>query len=110
MKEGGKFLIMNNYEAVFIFRANLDNDAQEKLVNEIKEVITKHKGAVEQVQSWGKRKFTFLIKKQSEGTYYLVLFKMMPTVVKKIENIFKLNDSILRALIIKRESKERENG
>lgn len=50
---------MNNYEAVFIFRANLDNDAQEKLVNEIKEVITKHKGEVEQVQTWGKRKFTF---------------------------------------------------
>ncbi len=95
---------MNNYEAVFVFKANLDNDAQEKLVNEIKEVITKHKGEVEQVQSWGKRKFTFLIKKQSEGTYYLVLFKLNPAVVKKIENIFKLNDSILRVLIVRKES------
>ncbi len=104
MKEGGKFLTMNNYEAVFIFRANLDNDTQEKLVNEIKEVITKHKGEVEDVQSWGKRKFAFLIKKQSEGIYYLVLFKLTSTVVKKIESIFKLNDSILRVLIIRKES------
>ena len=95
---------MNNYEAVFIFRANLDNDAQEKLVSEIKEVIAKHKGEVEQVQSWGKRKFTFLLKKQSEGIYYLVLFKLTSTVVKKIESIFKLNDSILRVLIIRKES------
>ncbi len=95
---------MNNYEAVFIFRANLDNDAQEKLINEIKEVIAKHKGEVEQVQSWGKRKFTFLIKKQSEGIYYLVLFKLTSTFVKKIENTFKLNDSILRVLIIRKES------
>lgn len=104
MKEGGKFLIMKNYEAVFIFRANLDNDAQEKLVNEIKEVITKQKGEVEDVQTWGKRKLTFLINKQSEGTYYLVLFKLTAAAVKKIENIFKLNDSILRVLIIRKES------
>ncbi|MCG2712585.1 MAG: 30S ribosomal protein S6 [Candidatus Omnitrophica bacterium] len=95
---------MNNYEAVFIFMANLDNDAQEKLVNEIKGIITKLKGEVEQVQSWGKRKFTFLIKKQSEGIYCLVLFKLSATVVEKIENIFKLNDSILRVLIVRRES------
>ena len=95
---------MNNYEAVFIFRPNLDNDAQEKLVNEIKEVITKNKGEVEDVQTWGKRKLTFLISKQSEGTYYLVLFKLAAAVVKKIENIFKLNDSILRVLIIRKES------
>ena len=95
---------MNNYEAVFIFRANLDKDAQEKLIEEIKELIVKNKGEVEQVQSWGKRKFTFLIKKQSEGTYYLVLFKLASAAVKKIESIFKLNDSILRVLIIRKES------
>ncbi len=95
---------MNNYEAVFIFRPNLENDAQEKLVDEIKEVITKHKGEVEDVQTWGKRKFTFLINKQSEGTYYLVLFKLAAETVKKIEGIFKLNDSILRVLIIRKES------
>lgn len=94
---------MNNYEAVFIFRANLDTDAQEKLVNEVKEVITKHKGEVVDVQAWGKRKFTFLMKKQSEGTYYLVLFKLSAAVVKKIESIFKLKDLILRVLIIRRE-------
>ena len=95
---------MNNYEGVFIFKANLDNDLQEKLVTEIKEVITKNKGEVENVQSWGKRKFTFLINKQSEGIYYLVLFKLKADSVKKIESIFKLNDSILRVLIIRKES------
>ena len=91
-----------NYEAVFILRANLDKDAQEKLVEEIKGTIEKNKGEATQVQTWGKRKLTFLIKKQSEGTYYLVLFKLSPDMVKKVENVFKLNDSILRVLIIKK--------
>lgn len=95
---------MNSYEAVFILRDNLDKEGQEKVIEDIKGVITKNKGEVEQLQAWGKRKFTFLIKKQSEGLYYLVLFKLVPAAVKKVESIFKLNDSILRVLIIARDA------
>ncbi|MFH1459807.1 MAG: 30S ribosomal protein S6 [Candidatus Omnitrophota bacterium] len=95
---------MNKYEGVFILKANLDKDAQEKVIEEIKEVVTKNKGEVEQVQNWGKRKFTFLIKKQIEGFYFLIDFSLKSTHVKKIENSFKLNDSILRFMIIRKES------
>jgi len=91
---------MNSYEAVFILKDNLDKESQEKVIEDIKGVIAKNKGEIEQVQAWGKRKFTFLIKKQSEGFYYLVLFKLAPAAVRKVESVFKLNDLILRVLII----------
>jgi small subunit ribosomal protein S6 len=91
---------MNNYEGVFILRASLDNDAQEKVIEQIKEVITKSKGKMGQVQSWGKKKFTFLINKQSEGSYYCIDFDLNPSAVKKVESTLKLNDSILRIMII----------
>jgi len=95
---------MNNYEAVFILRATLDSEAQEKTIEEVKAVIVKSKGQVEELQTWGKKKFTFLIKKQAEGFYYLLNFKLKPEVVKKIENTFKLNDAILRVLIVRKDS------
>ncbi|MBU1087849.1 MAG: 30S ribosomal protein S6 [Candidatus Omnitrophica bacterium] len=95
---------MNNYEGVFILKASLDNDAQEKQVEEIKGVITKNIGVPGEVQSWGKKKFTFDIKKQSEGFYYCIDFTLDPAAVKKIESIFKLNDQILRVMIINKES------
>ncbi len=95
---------MNTYEGVFIVRAALDTDAQEKMLEEIKGVITKNKGEIIQVQNWGKRKLTYLIKKQSEGFYYIVDFKLIPTIVKKIENTYRLNDSILRVLILRKGS------
>lgn len=93
---------MNNYEGVFILKASLDNEAQEKAVEEIKTVITKNKGEVEQVQTWGKKKLAYLIKKQPEGIYYLVNFKLAPSALKKVENTYKLNDLILRVLLVRK--------
>ncbi|MBU4477727.1 MAG: 30S ribosomal protein S6 [Candidatus Omnitrophica bacterium] len=95
---------MNKYEGIFILKVSLDNDAQQKLVEEIKEIITKNKGEIEQVQSWGKRKLAYPIKKQSEGIYYLIDFKLLPEMVKKIESVLKLNELILRVMTIKKES------
>jgi len=93
---------MNNYEGVFILKATLDNDAQQKLLEEIKGVITKNKGEIEQVQTWGKRKLSYLIKKQSDGIYYLIDFKLAPEGVRKVESTYRLNESIIRVLIIKK--------
>jgi small subunit ribosomal protein S6 len=95
---------MNNYEGVFILKASLDNDAQEKLLEEIKAIISKHKGTAGEVQNWGKKKFTFDIKKQSEGFYYCFDFSVDPEAVRKIESLLKLNDQILRVMIINKES------
>ena len=94
---------MNRYEGVFILKSTLNNEAQEKLVEDIKGVITKHQGETIEVQNWGKRKLAYLIKKQHEGVYCFLEFKLVPTSVKKIEDLFKLNDSILRTLILRKD-------
>ncbi|MBI4845372.1 MAG: 30S ribosomal protein S6 [Candidatus Omnitrophica bacterium] len=93
---------MNNYESVFIVKAALDSTAQEKLLEEIKNTITKNNGEITQVQPWGKKKLAYLIEKQSDGIYYFLEFKLIPALVKKIDNLFKLNESILRVMIIRK--------
>ncbi|MCP4649341.1 MAG: 30S ribosomal protein S6 [PVC group bacterium] len=93
---------MNDYEAIFILKATLSNEALETAVEGIKGVITKNKGEVTQSQSWGKRKLAYLIQKQAEGVYYLFDFKLAATAVKKIESVFKINDLILRTLIVRK--------
>ena len=95
--------MMNIYEGVFILKATLNNVEKEKLIEEIKGVITKNKGEIIKVDNWGKRRLSYPIKKQSEGLYYLFDFKLVPTIVIKMENTFKLNDLILRTLIIRKE-------
>ncbi len=95
---------MNNYEGVFILRATLDKDAQEKLIEEIKAVIKKNKGEIVEFQNWGKKRLTFQIKKQQEGVYCFSDFRVAPDLVKKVEQVLKLNDSILRIMVVRKES------
>ena len=93
---------MNNYESVFILKSALDKEAEEKLVDDIKQVVTKNKGSIAQMQSWGKRKLAYPIKKQTEGIYYLLEFQLEAARMAKVENTYKLNDSIIRTLIVRK--------
>jgi len=94
---------MRAYESVFILNPGLSKDSEEKVVSEIQEVIVRHKGEIIQKQSWGKRKLASRLKKQNEGIYFFCEFKLSPATVKKIENIFKINETILRTLILRKE-------
>ncbi|MBU0634805.1 MAG: 30S ribosomal protein S6 [Candidatus Omnitrophica bacterium] len=95
---------MNTYEAVVLVRANLDKEKQEKIDEDIQGVITKNKGQIGHFDNWGKRKLAYTLSKQNEALYYFIEFDILPQVVAKIENAYKLKDEILRVLIVRKES------
>lgn len=96
---------MNRYEAMLIVKPDLSEDEKKNLFNQIGEAVTKNKGEVSQAGVWAeKRKFWFVIKKQHEGTYYLMKFSIPPAAVVELRNIYKLNENILRVLITKQEN------
>ena len=92
---------MHTYDAVFILEATLDKDAQDKITADITAMITKAKGAVTNMQTWGKRRLAYVIRKKNEGIYYLYDFTMPPQAMKKMEAALKLNEAILRFMIIR---------
>ncbi|MCM8813870.1 MAG: 30S ribosomal protein S6 [Candidatus Omnitrophica bacterium] len=96
--------MVNNYEAVIIVGPALEKEALDKVVDDIKTLISRHQGTVSQVQPWGKKKLAYPIKKQNEGSYFLFDFTLAPLQVKKIEGLLKLNEALLRTLVIKKES------
>ena len=95
---------MHTYEGVFIVEPTLDKNAQEKLIEDIKGLIEKNKGKVENVQAWGKRKLAYLINKKSEGIYYIFDFVLPPAFTKKVEGLLKLNDAIMRFLFVRKQA------
>ncbi|MCM8795129.1 MAG: 30S ribosomal protein S6 [Candidatus Omnitrophica bacterium] len=95
---------MNKYEAMFIIKPDLAQDDKESLFNQIKEVIAKNNGQVISSDIWAeKRKFYFPIKKYSEGLYYLMNFNAASEAIRQISSTYKVNENILRFLIIRRE-------
>jgi len=91
---------MNKYEAMFIVKPDLSEEAKKELFNQIHEAVVKNNGQVSGGSVWAeKRKLYFTIKKCREGLYYLLNFSIAPQAIKEIRQAYKLNENILRVLI-----------
>ncbi len=91
------------YELMAIFAPELEEDAVEKEIEKLKQDISSRNGEVEKVDNWGKRKLAYEIKKKKEGTYVVLNFSLPPSEVNNFKNNLKLNENILRFMIIKEE-------
>ncbi len=92
---------MNKYEGLFLVTPDLSEDERKKVFDQIADSITKNNGKVNSANIWSeKRKLTFPIKKFQDGLYYVVDFNMPPDGVAKINYAYKLNESVIRFLII----------
>ena len=95
---------MNRYELVVIVDASISQEEKEKIVKEAGDAIVKCEGNVINSQVWlDKHKFTFRMKKCTEGTYYLINFESVKSGLSKLRNALRLNENILRSLIVKAE-------
>lgn len=91
---------MKNYEAMFILKTDLEKEKMQELLGQVNETIKKNKGEVSSAEIWAeKRRLVFTIKKQQEGTYYLVSFKADPLDIAKMNQEYRLNDNIVRVMI-----------
>jgi len=92
---------MNKYEAMFIVKPDLSEEDKKTLFGQIQETIVKNEGKVLTADIWSeKRKLTFTLKKNQEGVYYLVNFNLPTEAITKIKYTFKLNENILRVMIL----------
>jgi len=93
---------MKKYEAMVLVRPDLSEDEKKALFSQISDTVTKNNGKVTQADIWlEKKKLVFPIRKYREGTYYLMNFTVAPAAITKINYAYKLNENILRVLIIK---------
>lgn len=95
---------MRSYEMVFIISPEFDEDGAESVINDVKDLIARNGGEVTQVKPWGLRKLAYPINKQQEGRYVLTEFDLDPQSVSEIERVLKLNEPVIRHLIIRLES------
>ena len=93
---------MNNYEGLFIMKPDLKEDDLKNVIKAIGESVTKSGGAVKKEENWGKRQLAYPIKKAKEGYYYKLDFEAQAASISKMEEIYKLNADILRAMITRR--------
>jgi len=91
---------VNKYEVMFIAKP-LEDAEVDPIAEFVSNLIKKNGGNVEKVDRWGKRHLAYPVKKQADGNYVLINFEADPEVIKEIDRVMKIQDDILKHLIVK---------
>jgi len=93
---------MNKYEAMCILKPDLSEEQKKALFGQIADILSKNNAKVISADIWSeKRPLSFTIKKQREGIYYLMVFDAPTDAITKMKYAFKLNENIIRVLIVR---------
>lgn len=90
---------MRKYEAMFIFLPN-EEEKRAKVLERLKGII-ENGGTISNVDEWGTRKLAYLIDDIGEGYYVLVNFEGTPEIIKELDRVARISDSIMRHMIIR---------
>lgn len=89
------------YEAFYIVKPDLTDAEVQKIADHWKSVIETQGGEVEKASKWDKRKLSYEIAGVKEGNYILMNFEAAAKVPAELNRLMKINDDVLRHLIIK---------
>ena len=93
-------MAINHYEGMFILDSARFGADPDKAAAEVSAIIEKVGGTVVAHRPWQDAKLAYEINGHRKGLYYLTFFTAESTSVNGINGIVKLNDNVIRHLII----------
>lgn len=91
---------MNTYELVCIIHPELDDNAFKGIIEKVSGWVTEAGGNVDKVDTWGRRRMAYTIRKQREGQYVLFNLSMPPSAAAGLERNISFQESVLRSMLI----------
>jgi len=97
---------LNSYEFDFIATSSLSSTEVENLINGLSQFFTENSAEVIKKEYWGLIDFQYRIRKYNKGHYFMFYVKSSACKLKEIGRKIKLNNLILRCMVIKITEKE----
>ncbi len=94
---------MRNYEVMYILAPELEEGVINELVEKFKQQVIEQGGQVSNIENWGKRAFAYELAGKREGTYVVMQFESSSAVAEELRRVMKLNENVLRCLVIVRD-------
>ncbi|PYC87513.1 30S ribosomal protein S6 [Streptomyces tateyamensis] len=92
---------MRHYEVMVILDPSVEERAVSPLIESFLNVVRTGGGTVEKIDTWGRRRLAYEIKKQPEGIYSVIDLKATPEVVKELDRQMSLSESVLRTKVLR---------
>ena len=91
---------MRDYELVLIFHPALGEDAIHQKLERFHGLVSGGDARINLVDHWGGRQLAYPIQKQTSGYYVITQFAGDPSSLPELERIMKLDEGVLRYLIV----------
>ncbi len=91
---------MRTYEALFIVRPEASEEEVQAIATEVEKLVTDGGGAIVRSEIWGKRRLAYEVSKCTEGNYVLIRFQCDPSFPQKLEQYFRLHESVIRDIVV----------
>jgi small subunit ribosomal protein S6 len=99
-------VVPTDYEITYILRPSLEEAEVEEKVTAITELVKARGGEqVGDIERMGKRRLAYEIDDVREGYYFTLNFKNAADQTLELDRLMRLNESVLRHLIIKKDEK-----
>jgi len=95
--------MQRKYETMFIIKPTLTEDEIKARIEFVKETLTKQGAEINATSEWGVRDLAYPIEKNERGYYTVFYFSAEPTAINELERIYRINEDILRSIVIKYE-------
>ena len=92
---------MNKYEIMFIVRPDMEEAENKNTAEEAKKVLTEKNATIIEEKAMGQRELAYEINKFTTGYYFLYVVEANAETVKEFDRIVRINESLLRHLIVK---------
>jgi small subunit ribosomal protein S6 len=91
---------LRTYEALFIVRPDMKDEEIQTVADKTAALIAENGGAIVRSEIWGKRRLAYEVEHFSEGYYVLLRFEAAPSFIGRLENYFRLSESVIRHLVV----------
>jgi small subunit ribosomal protein S6 len=82
---------------------NLDEAGIEAVNTRLQTLVTQRGGSVDTTEAWGRKRLAYPIGRHRDGVYVLSRLQLPPTAADEVKRSLKLNESVIRYLLIRAE-------
>lgn len=94
---------MRSYECAVIMYPAVSDDGLKTSTAKYVDIIARSGGEITRVETWGKRRLSFEIMKQAEGTYFFYKFRGANQLVDELGRQLRIDEQVLRHMIVRDE-------
>jgi small subunit ribosomal protein S6 len=85
---------------MFILPSDLDEEGMTGATDRVRTFVTARGGEIHSVDLWGRRRLAYPIDRRVDGAYHVARFRMAPDQTLDLDRVLRLNEQILRHIII----------